>query len=109
MRWNFAYDSPHAISDLLQREGGLAMTKKFGQNFLISKPVRERIVSLLEPLESTTVWEVGPGIGSLTALLLERGGASVTAFEIDHGFCRILRDHAFGGDDPAFHLVEAMP
>ncbi|MBG0767067.1 MAG: ribosomal RNA small subunit methyltransferase A [Spirochaetaceae bacterium] len=103
MRWNFAYDSPHAISDLLQREG-LAMTKKFGQNFLLSRPVRERIVSLLEPLENTTVWEVGPGIGSLTALLLERG-AVVTAFEIDHGFCRILREHAFG-EDPAFHLVE---
>lgn len=103
MRWNFAYDSPHAISELLQREG-LAMTKKFGQNFLISKPVRERIVSLLEPLESTSVWEVGPGIGSLTAMLLERG-AAVTAFEIDHGFCRILREHAFG-EDPAFHLVE---
>ncbi len=80
------------------------MTKKFGQNFLLSKPVRERIVSLLEPLEKTTVWEVGPGIGSLTTVLLERG-AAVTAFEIDHGFCRILREHAFG-EDTSFHLVE---
>jgi 16S rRNA (adenine1518-N6/adenine1519-N6)-dimethyltransferase len=50
------------------------------------------------------VWEVGPGIGSLTKELLDRG-ASVTAFEIDHGFCRVLREFAFPGED-RFELVE---
>ncbi|MGE4454041.1 MAG: 16S rRNA (adenine(1518)-N(6)/adenine(1519)-N(6))-dimethyltransferase RsmA [Sphaerochaeta sp.] len=79
------------------------MTKKFGQNFLISSPVRERIVSLLEPLQGIRVWEIGPGIGALTALLLKRG-AQLTAFEIDHGFCRILEEQAFR-DETAFHLV----
>jgi len=80
------------------------MTKKFGQNFLISHPVRERIVDLLDVREEQRVWEIGPGIGSITSLLLEKR-AQVTAFEIDHGFCRILSEQAFG-DEPHFRLVE---
>lgn len=103
MSWTFAYDSPNAITRLLDRED-LAMSKKFGQNFLISHPVRERIVDLLEVSEGQQVWEIGPGIGSITSLLLEKR-AQVTAFEIDHGFCRILSEQAFG-DDPHFRLVE---
>lgn len=39
----------------------------------------------------------------MTALILERGH-KVTAFEIDHGFARILRD--LFGDNPLFSLVE---
>ncbi len=35
------------------------------------------------------VWEIGPGIGAMTALALE-AGLAVTAFEIDHGFSRLL-------------------
>ncbi|NBK23981.1 MAG: ribosomal RNA small subunit methyltransferase A [Spirochaetia bacterium] len=103
MSWTFAYDSPNAITRLLERED-LAMSKKFGQNFLISHPVRERIVDLLEVQAGQKVWEIGPGIGSITSLLLEKR-AHVTAFEIDHGFCRILSEQAFG-DDPLFRLVE---
>ena len=38
-----------------------------------------------------TVVEVGPGLGSLTAPLLERAGR-VVAIEIDAGFVRVLRD-----------------
>ncbi len=41
------------------------------------------------------VWEIGPGIGSLTAPLLE-SGAVLTAFEIDHGFIQAL-SALFGG------------
>ena len=47
--------------------------------------------------------EIGPD-GSITSLLLEKR-AQVTAFEIDHGFCRILSEQAFG-DEPHFRLVE---
>ncbi len=103
MSWNFAYDSPTAITALLD-EAGLSMSKKFGQNFLLSPQVRERIVQALRIPPGGSVWEIGPGIGALTSLLVA-GGYQVTAFEIDHGFCRILRDRAFT-DDANFRLIE---
>ena len=93
MIWDFPYDSPNAITALLDR-AGFAMSKRFGQNFLLSTAVREHIVDSLGPIEGEKVWEVGPGLGALTIVLLERH-ARVTAYEIDHGFCRILREEAF--------------
>lgn len=103
MIWDFPYDSPNAISALLE-QNGYALSKKFGQNFLLSTAVRRRIADSLGPIDGKRVWEVGPGIGSLTVLLLQ-AGSRVTAFEIDHGFCRILRQRAFV-DETGFTLVE---
>ncbi len=103
MSWKFAYDSPKAIKNLLDTEG-LALSKKFGQNFLLSRHVRENIVRELTLDPTMKVWEIGPGIGSLTAHLLD-AGCFVTAFEIDHGFCRILNEQAFG-EDENFRLIE---
>lgn len=101
--WDFPYDSPSAISSLLE-EHSLAMSKKFGQNFLISEHTLCRITGSLGEISDRDVWEIGPGIGALTKQLL-LAGARVTAFEIDHGFCRILRDQAFPGHE-RFCLVE---
>ncbi|MDD2231600.1 MAG: 16S rRNA (adenine(1518)-N(6)/adenine(1519)-N(6))-dimethyltransferase RsmA [Sphaerochaetaceae bacterium] len=103
MSWSFNYDSPAAIKGVLD-ENGLVMSKKFGQNFLIDTHARARLAALAAPREGLRIWEIGPGLGSLTSSLLD-GGASVTAFEIDHGFCRILRDQAFG-DESRFVLIE---
>ena len=103
MIWDFDYSSVSSIAKLLE-EKGLSMTKKFGQNFLISLPVLDKIVGLGELQEGSKVWEVGPGIGALTTKLLQKG-AKVTAFEIDHGFCRILREQAYP-DNENFRLIE---
>ncbi|MDD4764152.1 MAG: 16S rRNA (adenine(1518)-N(6)/adenine(1519)-N(6))-dimethyltransferase RsmA [Sphaerochaetaceae bacterium] len=103
MIWDFSYDSPNAITNLLQ-ERGFSMSKKFGQNFLISSSARKRIADAVISKQGVRVWEVGPGIGALTVQLLNRS-ANVTAFEIDHGFCRILRNEAFIGE-PNFNLIE---
>ncbi|MCF0237423.1 MAG: ribosomal RNA small subunit methyltransferase A [Sphaerochaetaceae bacterium] len=103
MIWDFDYTSISSISKLLE-ENGLSMSKKFGQNFLISQGALDKIAALGSIKEGTKVWEVGPGIGALTNTML-RKGAFVTAFEIDHGFCRILREKAFG-DCPSFRLIE---
>lgn len=97
-----AYDSPAAIKTFLEAEG-LAMSKRFGQNFLVDPNAREKLYSALGTTEPVHIWEIGPGIGAMTALLLERGHR-VTAFEIDHGFARILR--GLFGDNPRFSLVE---
>lgn len=103
MIWDFPYDSPQAIIGLLESHG-FAMSKKFGQNFLISSSARQRIVDSLHLEPQETVWEIGPGIGALTRHLLNRE-VDVTAFEIDHGFCSILTDEAFV-DEEQFRLIE---
>ncbi|MDD4082457.1 MAG: 16S rRNA (adenine(1518)-N(6)/adenine(1519)-N(6))-dimethyltransferase RsmA [Sphaerochaetaceae bacterium] len=103
MSWNFIYDSPKEITKLLDKEG-LAMSKKFGQNFLISSHIREKLFSLVKVESSDKVWEIGPGLGALTILLIN-SGALVKAFEIDYGFCRILEEQAFK-DDKNFSLVK---
>lgn len=79
------------------------MSKRFGQNFLVSKTARERIFAELEADPSSSVWEIGPGIGAMTALALD-AGLRVTAFEIDHGFARLLR--RLFADRETFSLVE---
>ena len=101
--WNLNYDSPSEIDRVL-KENGLAMTKKFGQNFLVNRVMRERLVSLMEIEEGMKVWEIGPGLGAITHMLLS-SGVDLTAFEIDHGFIRILNEQAFN-DEENFTLVE---
>ena len=101
MAFKIDYDSPAALKTFLD-EHGMAMQKKFGQNFLVNAAARKRLIDALDVTDGMTVWEVGPGLGSMTSEILDRG-ASVTAFEIDRGFAAILKD-AF--DDRKLKLVE---
>jgi 16S rRNA (adenine1518-N6/adenine1519-N6)-dimethyltransferase len=88
------YDSPNALRAFLEAEG-LGARKRFGQHFLIKRDVRMRLVQALGIERGDAVWEIGPGLGAVTAPLLEQG-ARVTAFEIDPGFCRVL-ERVFAG------------
>jgi len=97
-----AYDSPTAIRTFLEEEG-LAMSKRFGQNFLVDRHAREKLYATLPAEGGGEIWEIGPGIGAMTSLFLEQG-RRLKAFEIDHGFVRIL--NKVFGDDPRFSLVE---
>jgi 16S rRNA (adenine1518-N6/adenine1519-N6)-dimethyltransferase len=96
------YDSPTALSRLLDLEG-LAMSKRFGQNFLVNKGARAKIIAALGGSRGEAAWEIGPGIGAMTASALE-AGLDLTAFEIDHGFARLL-GRIFAGRE-GFRLVE---
>lgn len=96
------YDSPADLRRFLD-ERGFGMQKKFGQNFLVNRAVRERLADALEAENGASVWEVGPGLGAVTELLLGRG-LQLTAFEIDRGFAVALRE--FFADRPNFRLVE---
>ncbi|HNY15909.1 MAG TPA: 16S rRNA (adenine(1518)-N(6)/adenine(1519)-N(6))-dimethyltransferase RsmA [Treponemataceae bacterium] len=96
------YDSPTALKAFLD-ERGMAMQKKFGQNFMVNRAHRERLVDALGITGESRVWEIGPGLGAMTASILDRG-ARLTAFEIDRGFCAVLRD--IFRDRPNFSLVE---
>jgi len=84
------YNSASELKKFLEQEG-LAMRKKFGQNFLINPAVRKTLVDAIGAEIGDEVWEVGPGLGAMTALLLE-AGMKVNAFEIDNGFIRVLKN-----------------
>jgi 16S rRNA (adenine1518-N6/adenine1519-N6)-dimethyltransferase len=96
------YDSPKALK-LFMVERGFAMQKKFGQNFLVSPSARAKIVSLVEVKAGQRIWEIGPGLGSLSSALMD-SGAQLTVFEIDRGFIAILKD--LFGARPGFRIVE---
>jgi len=70
---------------------GLGMRKKFGQNFLINPNTRQALADALEAKTGEAVWEIGPGLGAMTKILLEKG-LLVHAFEIDPGFVRVLKE-----------------
>lgn len=84
------HDSPAEIRAELERRG-LTLKKRWGQNFLINRRARERLIALLDPAEGESVWEIGPGLGAMTELLLSRG-ARCTVFEVDRGLCRFLEE-----------------
>lgn len=69
---------------------------------MINPSARRAIVEALGAEPGSAVWEIGGGLGCMTAELLGRG-LRVTAFEIDPGFCAVLEE--LFGADPAFTLV----
>jgi len=53
------------------------------------------MVEWLSPMSADHVWEIGPGLGAMTELLLKKSEACVV-FEIDRGMCRYLEE-TYGG------------
>lgn len=96
------YNSAVDLRAFLDQEG-LGMQKKFGQNFLINPQIRQTLIAALDVNSKNEVWEIGPGLGAMTAMLLEKG-LTVKAFEIDNGFIRVLKK-LFGANSN-FSLVE---
>ena len=85
---------------------GLTPTKKLGQNFVHDANTVRKIVALSGVEPGDHVLEVGPGLGSLTLGLLERG-ARVTAIEIDERLATLLpttvERHVPGADLTVLH------
>lgn len=64
--------------------------KSLGQHFLKDRRILQRIVDALELTGSETVVEIGPGRGSLTALLADRA-AKLVLIEYDRALAAALR------------------
>ena len=77
-----------AVRTLLD-EHGFKFSKSKGQNFLVDANIPEKIVRLSGIDKNNHVYEVGPGIGALTAHLCKAAGR-VTAVEIDQRLLPIL-------------------
>lgn len=69
--------------------------KKFGQNFLTDQNVLRKIVDIPTITSETLVVEIGPGLGSMTELLLNKA-KHVLAYEIDKDLIPILESTFVG-------------
>jgi 16S rRNA (adenine1518-N6/adenine1519-N6)-dimethyltransferase len=56
--------------------------KRFGQNFLTDQSVLQHIIRTIDPKPDDTMVEIGPGLGAMTALLLE-GVRQLHVVELD--------------------------
>ncbi|MGA3162799.1 MAG: 16S rRNA (adenine(1518)-N(6)/adenine(1519)-N(6))-dimethyltransferase RsmA [Verrucomicrobiota bacterium] len=70
---------------------GIQLTKSLGQNFLHDGNQLRRIIEAAELKKTDKVLEIGPGLGPLTELLLERAG-EVLAIEKDARLVEFLRE-----------------
>lgn len=69
----------------------IQLTKSLGQNFLHDAHQLQRIADAGELTKTDKVLEIGPGLGPLTELLLERAG-EVLAIETDARLVEVLRE-----------------
>ena len=86
------------------RRAGLLAKRRLGQHFLVDREALDAIVEALAPAAGDTVWEIGPGIGVLTAALASRA-RRVVAVELDPACIRAARATLRGL--PNVELVEA--
>jgi len=80
------------------RRFGLSLSKRLGQNFLISEQAVDQIVASACLSPEDTVLEIGPGIGTLTQGLAETG-ARVVAVELDARLVEVLTTTLEGYDN----------
>ncbi|MBX3751739.1 MAG: ribosomal RNA small subunit methyltransferase A, partial [Opitutaceae bacterium] len=97
--------SPTETRDLLARLGH--QPKRFlGQNFLVDGNIVRKSLELAGVQAGDTVVEVGPGLGTLTAALLDTG-TSVWAVEKDPNLAAHLRAALAPRFPGTLHLLEA--
>jgi 16S rRNA (adenine1518-N6/adenine1519-N6)-dimethyltransferase len=65
--------------------------KRFGQHFLVDREVIAGIVAAIDPQSTDHIVEIGPGLGALTAPLLERV-SHLHVIELDRDLSKRLRE-----------------
>ena len=81
----------------------IQLTKSLGQNFLHDANQLQKIVEAAELSKADKVLEIGPGLGPLTELLLEKAG-EVLAIEMDLRLVDFLRER-FGTEERNAELL----
>src|SRR5271170_6601561 len=81
----------------------IQLTKSLGQNFLHDANQLQKIVEAAELSKADKVLEIGPGLGPLTELLLEKAG-EVLAIEMDRRLVEFLRER-FGTEERNAELL----
>ena len=93
---NIDLTSPVQLMELFRRFG-FRPRKRFGQNFLVDGNVLNKILDGADIHEGDLVLEVGPGAGTLTLALTQRGAKAI-AVEVDRDLVAILSDVAPGAE-----------
>ena len=65
--------------------------KRFGQHFLVDREVIAGIIAAIDPQSTDHIVEIGPGLGALTAPLLERV-SHLHVIELDRDLSKRLRE-----------------
>ncbi|MDE6289247.1 MAG: 16S rRNA (adenine(1518)-N(6)/adenine(1519)-N(6))-dimethyltransferase RsmA [Ureaplasma sp.] len=58
-------------------------SKKLGQNFLVNADIKRKIVNSANIKENKFIVEIGPGLGSITEIILENKNINLLAIELD--------------------------
>lgn len=87
-------DRIYEETKFLMKKYGITANKKLGQNFLIDENVIDAVSNASEITQDDLVIEIGPGLGTLTAKLLEKAG-KVICIELDDRMISILKDRFF--------------
>ncbi|CCO08579.1 16S rRNA (adenine(1518)-N(6)/adenine(1519)-N(6))-dimethyltransferase RsmA [Desulforamulus hydrothermalis] len=82
--------SPSAVREII-RAHGFKVRKALGQNFLLDANIIEKIVQAAELSREDLVFEIGPGLGTLTRRLARSAG-QVIAVELDTNLLPILAE-----------------
>lgn len=75
----------------LMNKYNITANKSYGQNFLIDENVVNEIAQKAEVSKKDLIIEIGPGLGTLTSVLLENAG-KVICIELDTHMLTILND-----------------
>jgi len=88
-------------------EAGLRPDRRWGQHFLIDGNLMRLLVAEADLGPADTVLEVGPGVGNLTQLLLERAGR-VVAVEVDPSLAALARGRLGEAANLDLHVSDAL-
>jgi 16S rRNA (adenine1518-N6/adenine1519-N6)-dimethyltransferase len=91
----------------LLRRHGLAPRKSWGQNFLRAPEILAEITAAAHARPGQTIIEIGAGLGTLTAYLLDAGGR-VEAIERDRDLCNVLRAELGAHEQFVLHEADAV-
>ncbi|MBV8759405.1 MAG: ribosomal RNA small subunit methyltransferase A [Deltaproteobacteria bacterium] len=100
---------PFPDARILLDKYGLRAKKQFGQNFLISERALRAIADATVSSDEDWIVEIGSGLGTLTAQIVERVTAGkVIALEADPDMVRVLRAELGTVDNLEIHHTDAM-
>jgi 16S rRNA (adenine1518-N6/adenine1519-N6)-dimethyltransferase len=100
---------PFPDARVLLDKYGLRAKKQFGQNFLVSERALRAIADATVSTDEDWIVEIGAGLGTLTAQIVERVTAGrVIALEADADMVRVLRAELGTVDNLEIHHTDAM-
>lgn len=81
--------------------------KRFGQNFLQDQSVIQHLLDVIAPRPGDALVEVGPGLGALTAPLLQRAKV-LDVIELDRDLLQPLQQRCAGLGELRVHAADAL-